>query len=271
MSLLKTNMAKKGLSNGTWVQQVKTHTQRVHANTHAHSLSSITPYCLLAPRVEPSSLSLTLSLSLLSLLMLGRPQGWGMCESHVSNPQTVGKCCSLLNSLLPPSLHPSMLPSLALSFSWTTHQASTLPCCNPVQVSVHASVCARACLTAHRKWVQIACQRRSAWNCRFLQTVSMPTPSPPQHTHSQPPQLPVRNNQDGPRRREGAACLSFSVCLSLYLICLFLFDTNADIFSLCVLCVCCFEELKWLHTVCVWGSPASKIIASNNSFFILKF
>lgn len=69
-----------------------------------------------------------------------------MCESHVSNPQTVGKCCSLLNSLLPPSLFPSMPPSLALSFCWTALQASALPCRNPVRVCVHASVCARACL-----------------------------------------------------------------------------------------------------------------------------
>lgn len=72
-----------------------------------------------------------------------------MCESHVSNPQTVGKCCSLLNSLLPPSL----LPSLSLSFRWTALQASALPRSNPARVCVHAcvSVCARVydvCLPA---------------------------------------------------------------------------------------------------------------------------
>ncbi|KAL1272712.1 hypothetical protein QQF64_028574 [Cirrhinus molitorella] len=46
-----------------------------------------------------------------------------MCESHVSNPQTVGKCCSLLNS--PPLLPPSR--SLSLAFSSGTLPATALP------------------------------------------------------------------------------------------------------------------------------------------------
>lgn len=77
--------------------------------------------------------------------MLGRPQGCGMCESHVSNPQTVGKCCSLLNSLLPPSLLPAMPPAVALSFGWTALQSSTLACCSLMRVCVHARVRACAC------------------------------------------------------------------------------------------------------------------------------
>lgn len=68
-----------------------------------------------------------------------------MCESHVSNPQTVGKCCSLLNSLLPPSLLPAMRPAVALSFGWTALQTSTLACRSLMRVCVHACVCACAC------------------------------------------------------------------------------------------------------------------------------
>lgn len=102
-----------------------------------------------------------------------------MCESHVSNPQTVGKCCSLLNSLLPPSVALSLV------------RLDRSPGAQPGLPQPHASVgvcageCARVCLpSAHRKSAQSVCQRGSAWNRRFLQTVSMPTPSPSQHTHT---------------------------------------------------------------------------------------
>lgn len=169
-----------------------------------------------------------------------------MCESHVSNPQTVGKCCSLLNSLLPPSL----LPSLALSFCWNALQASALPRCNPVRVCVHASVCARACLP--RSTQEVSTERLPA-ELRlelplpadsFYANTKFSTTHIHTHTnsHGQPPQLPVRNNQDAPRWREAARSLSFSVCLSLYPVGLFLLNTNTDIFSLCVHCLYCFED-----------------------------
>lgn len=162
-----------------------------------------------------------------------------MCESHVSNPQTVGKCCSLLNSLLPPSLLPSMPPSIAHSFGWTALQTSNLACRSLMRVCVHVNAHACACLSAHRKSAQSVCQHGSAWNRHFLQTVSMPTPSPSQHTHIRIGNLFDSLSRTTKTPREGGRLLlvSFSLCLSLYPVCLFLFNTNADIFSICVLCV----------------------------------
>lgn len=164
-----------------------------------------------------------------------------MCESHVSNPQTVGKCCSLLNSLLPPSLLPSTPPSVALSFGWTALQTSNLPCCSLMRVCVHAS--ARVCLpfstqevSAERLPARLRLEPPLPADSFYANTKSFTTHRRT-HTHRQPLRLPVKNNKDTPSRREAAPCLLFSVCLSLYPVCLFLFNTNADIFSICVLCV----------------------------------
>lgn len=137
-----------------------------HVETHAQkwTQSSTAPFCMRAPRWEP----VCVSPSFPSVPVLGRPQGWGMCESHVSNPQTVGKCCSLLNSLLPPSvpLHASLRCSPSLL---STLQASALPHSNPVQVfaCVFERVYVRACPAAHRKWVKSGCQRHGiAASCK---------------------------------------------------------------------------------------------------------
>lgn len=94
-----------------------------------------------APVAETSFFCLFHSL-LPWVLVLGRPRGWGMCESHVSNPQTVGKCCSLLNSSFPPSLPPSFpsrRPPCSLSSLDSSPGERSALC-----VCVHACVCARA-------------------------------------------------------------------------------------------------------------------------------
>lgn len=65
--------------------------------------------------LPPPSTSLPLPRRAQTALLAQAPSatGCGMCKSHVSNPQTVGKCCSLLNSshpLHPPAFAFPMLP-----------------------------------------------------------------------------------------------------------------------------------------------------------------
>ena len=125
---------------------------------------------------------------------VGWLRGWGMCESHVSNPQTVGKCCSLLNSAAsrPPLLHSSPRLSVCSLFGQAVCPASSpwVCLCVCALVCPHVSVCVCVCpapslwvcLAAHRKSKESGCQRHAAWNYHFLQTDSMPTTPPLSHT-----------------------------------------------------------------------------------------
>ncbi len=131
---------------------------QTHKHTHTH--------VPLPPPPLPSLLSSARLCFWRSALAQAPPAtGCGMCESHVSNPQTVGKCCSLLNS--PPLLPPSL--SLSLAFSSGTLPATALPHVGRTQEMDGGG-----------------CQKRVAWNYDFRRTFSRQYPPPP---HTIPPLL----------------------------------------------------------------------------------
>lgn len=131
-----------------------------------------------------------------------------MCESHVSNPQTVGKCCSLLNSLLPPSVALSLV------------RLDRSPGAQPGLPQPHASVgvcageCARVCLpfstpevSAERLPARLRLEPPLPADSFYANTESFTT-----HTHTyshrQPLRLPVKNNKV-------LLLVSFSPCVYL--------------------------------------------------------
>lgn len=209
-----------------------------------------------------------------------------MCESHVSNPQTVGKCCSLLNSLLPPSL----LPSLSLSFRWTALQASALPRSNPARVCVHAcvSVCARVydvCLPAsqhtgsERRESASGAPPGTATSCRqFLcqyqalqHTHTCKHTHAHTHMHAQPAQLLIGNckmSQEGGRLLSNSVSLCVDLCIPFPSRCLFLLNTNTEIFH-CERAA--FIALRIRSSCSLTFSDAcqqSQRVATNNKFSI---
>lgn len=184
-----------------------------------------------------------------------------MCESHVSNPQTVGKCCSLLNSLLPPSPLPSAPPSLTLILlgrSPGEHPAppQTLCGCVCMQVCVRVSACLRSTQEVSKERLPAELRLELPLPAdSFYANPKSSTTHTRTHSHTQhPPQLPVRNNQDSPRRREAARSLALS--LSLFPVHLFLLNTNNDIFSLCVRRRRCVSDPALrLHTELLASEP----------------
>lgn len=219
---------------------------------HRHTLSSITPYCLQAPRVEPSPLSLSLPPLPECRCSVGRRAE--ECVRAMCQIPRLWESAALCwtPSSLPLSLPPCLPPSLS-HFAGPLSRRAPCPAPTPCEC-VRMWVCARvpACLSAHRKWAESVCQRSSAWNCRFLQTVSMPTTKPLHNTHIHTHTQATSSApcQEQPRRPEkGGRLLLPSLSLYVYLcipspsLCLFLLSINTDIFSpLCVHCFHCFED-----------------------------
>lgn len=133
-----------------------------------------------------------------------------MCESHVRNPQTVGKCCSLLNSLLPHSLFPPcLLPSLSYFVGPLSKRAScpaaTLCECVCMHASQHTGSARRASARQARTGIAASCRQ---FLCQYQALHS---------THAEKPsKLLVTSSQDASRRREAALFPFYFVCLSLY-------------------------------------------------------
>lgn len=118
----------------------------------------------------------------------------GMCESHVSNPQTVGKCCSLLNSppfLLPCStacFHSPSLPRSLPPSSFTPALSRRLPCPAPA---------------AHRKLRGLPEARRL--ELRLPKNIFTPiTPSRRHHHHHHHLPLPLPHPSLTPRPTQSA-------------------------------------------------------------------
>lgn len=151
-----------------------------------------------------------------------------MCESHVSNPQTVGKCCSLLNSLPPFSSLPRS-PFLSGSLSWRA-------LCPPFTVQVCVCVCARVPARlpgrhtgSERGTSASAALPGTAASCRqFLcQPAHARAHARTQILARRPPRLPVRKKktqQDSQGGGEAALSPFLFGCLYLYPVCLFLLE-----------------------------------------------
>ena len=163
-----------------------------------------------------------------------------MCESHVSNPQTVGKCCSLLNSLSPP------LPRSLISLDCSPGErpAPLQPCAG---VCACKCVCLCACLPAsqhtgsERRGSASKAPPGSAASCRqFLRQH--------QALHNTLTQATSARRQDQPRRPEKDGGCSFPLFLCMFISVSRLLlsasssRTQTDIFFLCVHCFHCFED-----------------------------
>lgn len=102
-----------------------------------------------------------------------------MCESHVSNPQTVGKCCSLLNSLPPSLLHPTpslpRSPFLSDALSWRALFPPPSPC---------ECVCVCACLPARPPGQHTGSERRTSASAALPGTAASCRQFLCQHTHT---------------------------------------------------------------------------------------
>lgn len=174
-----------------------------------------------------------------------------MCESHVSNPQTVGKCCSLLNSLPPSLLHPTpslpRSPFLSDALSWRA--------LFPLRPPASVCVCARACPPARPGSTQeVSAERLPALLC-----LELPLPadsfyantrtrmSARAHTHlaRRPPRLPVRKKKKPKPPRAEGRLLFLPLSLDVY-ICIpsvsSSSNTKPDISSLCLPACAAFED-----------------------------